>query len=370
MKRTFLYSDDKSSKFWDIEINGSSFTVNYGKAGTNGQAQTKDFADDAACQKAADKLIAEKTKKGYVEQGDTSAPITSVATEKPGKATEIKEAKPKETRQAATTNNMANGAKRVFLYSDDKSSKFWDIEINGNSFTVNYGKAGTNGQTQTKDFADDAACQKAAEKLIAEKTKKGYVEQAAGVELPKPAKGEFKIPKYKEREEADIEQNQFVVNLKKPESIAAALKYQIDNVDEFLERFDELASDGEPGVSFGAIEDEEFVPFSEMDKYTDKDMYYDEEIITSAIVKFPELQSIVVEYIEKVIIPASENEETSGPWSTEETILGEFIIPAMAMLNKEYIPFLEKFMEVNIEIRYTEKYKRDFAQYLEQAKAK
>lgn len=77
MKRTFIYSDEKSGKFWTIEINGNSFTVNYGKTGTNGQAQTKDFADEAACKKAAEKLIAEKTKKGYIEQSaDVSAEVS------------------------------------------------------------------------------------------------------------------------------------------------------------------------------------------------------------------------------------------------------------------------------------------------------
>ncbi len=45
------------------------------------------------------------------------------------------------------------------------------------SCTVRYGKIGTNGQTQTKTFADAAAVQKHAEKLISEKTDKGYVEK-------------------------------------------------------------------------------------------------------------------------------------------------------------------------------------------------
>jgi len=70
MKRTFLYTDEQSNKFWTIETNSNSYTVNYGKAGTDGQTQTKEFANEEACQKAADKLIAQKTKKGYVEQNN------------------------------------------------------------------------------------------------------------------------------------------------------------------------------------------------------------------------------------------------------------------------------------------------------------
>nr|WP_198999799.1 ankyrin repeat domain-containing protein [Flavobacterium sp. ASV13] len=77
--------------------------------------------------------------------------------------------------------------KKTFTYTDDKSSKFWSIAISGKSFTVNYGKTGTNGQTQTKEFDTEEKCQKEADKLIAEKTKKGYVEEVAASSATKPA---------------------------------------------------------------------------------------------------------------------------------------------------------------------------------------
>ncbi len=62
-------------------------------------------------------------------------------------------------------------------FKDDKSDKFWNIEVAGNSFTVTYGKTGTAGQTQTKTFDNEEKCLKEAEKLLAEKLKKGYVEE-------------------------------------------------------------------------------------------------------------------------------------------------------------------------------------------------
>ncbi len=65
--RAFQFSDAKSHKFWAIDVQGASFTVTYGKVGTAGQAQTKSFADAATAQREADKLIKEKTKKGYTE---------------------------------------------------------------------------------------------------------------------------------------------------------------------------------------------------------------------------------------------------------------------------------------------------------------
>jgi uncharacterized protein (TIGR02996 family) len=65
--RTFQFSDAKSHKFWNIDVQGNAFTVTYGKIGTAGQTQTKTFKDAATAQAEADKLVKEKTKKGYVE---------------------------------------------------------------------------------------------------------------------------------------------------------------------------------------------------------------------------------------------------------------------------------------------------------------
>jgi uncharacterized protein (TIGR02996 family) len=75
--RTFQFSDAKSHKFWTIDVKGKSFTVSYGKVGTTGQTQKKTFASPAAARAAADKLIAEKTKKGYAET--TPKPLTAEA---------------------------------------------------------------------------------------------------------------------------------------------------------------------------------------------------------------------------------------------------------------------------------------------------
>src|SRR5262245_10585355 len=73
---------------------------------------------------------------------------------------------------------------RTFQYSDAKSHKFWNIEVTGNSFTVTYGKISSAGQTQTKTFASAAEAQKAADKLVKEKTSKGYVETTPKVGVP------------------------------------------------------------------------------------------------------------------------------------------------------------------------------------------
>lgn len=67
----------------------------------------------------------------------------------------------------------SNAGIRRFEFKGEKSSKFWEISVSGNCFTVRYGKIGTDGQTQDKEFADDATAQKQAQKLIAEKVGKG-----------------------------------------------------------------------------------------------------------------------------------------------------------------------------------------------------
>ena len=65
--RRFELSEGSSNKFWEIRVEGESHTVRYGKIGTDGQTKTKDFDSASAARVDADKLIAEKTKKGYEE---------------------------------------------------------------------------------------------------------------------------------------------------------------------------------------------------------------------------------------------------------------------------------------------------------------
>jgi uncharacterized protein (TIGR02996 family) len=72
--RTFLYADPKSNKFWNITLDGPSFTVQFGRAGTAGQTQTKTFPDETKARKEYDKLVREKLAKGYHETTPVTAP--------------------------------------------------------------------------------------------------------------------------------------------------------------------------------------------------------------------------------------------------------------------------------------------------------
>ncbi|MFV8754877.1 WGR domain-containing protein [Nannocystaceae bacterium ST9] len=77
--RRFEFEEGKSHKFWEIEVEGAAFTVRYGKVGTEGQVQTKSYKDEAKASAEADKKIAEKTKKGYVEVAVAAAPGSAPA---------------------------------------------------------------------------------------------------------------------------------------------------------------------------------------------------------------------------------------------------------------------------------------------------
>ncbi|MGB1295935.1 MAG: WGR domain-containing protein [Flavobacteriales bacterium] len=64
---------------------------------------------------------------------------------------------------------------KIYLeYKNDKSQKFWEITIETNTFTTRYGKIGSEGQSKTKKFDTEEKAKKEAEKLIAQKKKKGY----------------------------------------------------------------------------------------------------------------------------------------------------------------------------------------------------
>ncbi|EMS4512708.1 TPA: DUF4132 domain-containing protein [Escherichia coli] len=74
--KTYIYQDEKSHKFWAVEQQDNELHISWGKVGTNGQSQVKSFADAAAAEKAELKLIAEKTKKGYVEEVSVITPTS------------------------------------------------------------------------------------------------------------------------------------------------------------------------------------------------------------------------------------------------------------------------------------------------------
>jgi len=93
-RREFQFNEGPSNKFWAIELTENSFTVHYGKIGTTGQAQVKSFATAELAKREHDKLIQEKTRKGYRE-------VAAVAVG-PAPAPTIKKQEPPEAKPAAS----------------------------------------------------------------------------------------------------------------------------------------------------------------------------------------------------------------------------------------------------------------------------
>ena len=65
--RHFEFTGGTSNKFWEISSSGSEVTVRFGRIGASGQTKTKSFPSAESASAYTDKLVAEKTGKGYVE---------------------------------------------------------------------------------------------------------------------------------------------------------------------------------------------------------------------------------------------------------------------------------------------------------------
>lgn len=112
--RTFTYSDAKSNKFWNIELQGKAFTVTFGRLGTDGQTQVKEFPSEEKARKEHDKLVKEKLGKGYTE-------TTSVAASTPAPAPVKTSKQPTTTVSAAMLSSVLPLLVRLSRTTDDEA---------------------------------------------------------------------------------------------------------------------------------------------------------------------------------------------------------------------------------------------------------
>jgi predicted DNA-binding WGR domain protein len=193
----YEFSEGSSNKFWEISLEGKSFTTTYGRIGTDGQSSLKEYDSEAKAKIEYDKLVAEKVKKGYtLTSGGAPAPAAAA----PAKAAAAKPAaKPKgkvfedegdddeeekpaakakaAPAAAASSSKGGTAGARYFEFIEGTSKKFWEIALDGTSFTTRYGKIGTDGQQSLKEYDTPAKAKLEYDKLVAEKTKKGYLEK-------------------------------------------------------------------------------------------------------------------------------------------------------------------------------------------------
>jgi predicted DNA-binding WGR domain protein len=268
-----------------------------------------------------------------------------------------------ESQQTTTNYNKLEQMKRIFEFADDKSNKFWTIETNGNEFTVTFGKTGTAGQSQTKSFADEAACEKEAEKSIREKTRKGYVEQGEGVRPDVSSKAEKQTepsayPEYTAPGDVDLNALDFVVDVNDVRSTGSVLQHHIKNFKKMLANMD-----GDTMLDYGTVDDGVFTPLANDNSGCSEETFID------AAVTHKELFPLLEQYAD-LILKATKKEDTSGPWTSEETILGQFLFPALANADKKYLPLLKDFMLSSVEIKCSARFKADFDRQLESIETK
>jgi len=82
---------------------------------------------------------------------------------------------PHHTEANAQAPAQASTVRRLELVSDT-SKKFWEVSTSGPSITVRFGRIGTAGQTQTRSMESEAKATQEADRLLAEKLKKGYTQ--------------------------------------------------------------------------------------------------------------------------------------------------------------------------------------------------
>ena len=62
-----------------------------------------------------------------------------------------------------------------YEFVDEKSSKFWEITVHENTYTTRFGRIGSQGRTNTKEWASQEEAVKKATQQRNAKVKKGYI---------------------------------------------------------------------------------------------------------------------------------------------------------------------------------------------------
>ena len=138
-KRYFEFSEGSSNKFWEVWCVGAELFTRYGKIGSDGQMIFKKLGSPAVAKQQLDKLVGEKTKKGYAEKGG-----------KPnGKA-----AAPGFDPQQPRYVDVPEGV--VYLEGlERKKHTFWQAKLDKRTLHITTGEVGTEGKKSKKTFKDE-----------------------------------------------------------------------------------------------------------------------------------------------------------------------------------------------------------------------
>ena len=111
--RRFEFSDSTSNKFWEVEVKGKTLNVTFGKIGTKGQSKPKDFATPEKAKAEMEKLIKEKTGKGYMEVGGKAVKAAKVETKLPAKSPATKPAAKPPAGKKTIAESMSEGLSKA-----------------------------------------------------------------------------------------------------------------------------------------------------------------------------------------------------------------------------------------------------------------
>ncbi len=172
-------ADGSGRRFFEVAIHDAQHTVTEGRIEVT-RSETTTFADAATAARDAEDLLALMRRRGFADVGTPTHQSAPVAVSAPAPAAPKRVAAKGASPAAAPPATAVDGGLRRFELEDGTSSKFWEIAVAESAHTVRYGRLGTAGQSKTKDFPSAAAAERDAEKLVAEKVKKGYVEVGGG----------------------------------------------------------------------------------------------------------------------------------------------------------------------------------------------
>jgi uncharacterized protein (TIGR02996 family) len=153
--------EGSSKKFWEITLDGKSFTTRWGRIGTDGQSLTKKLASPAAAQKEHDRLVAEKQGKGYRAVGGAKAKAAGV--EDP---------------------DLANALKGASRYENKETKRFWEIAQSGDrTVLIRQGTIGTAGKTTKQSFKQSWQASQAHRNLQIEKRNAGFARVEPAIDV-------------------------------------------------------------------------------------------------------------------------------------------------------------------------------------------
>jgi predicted DNA-binding WGR domain protein len=163
------YEEGGNTRFWEATLTGCTVKITFGTVGGKQSVKERIYPTPAAATQTIADQISEKLDDDFVEvDPETHKPLGA-------KSAPAAKSKPAPAAPAEPVSDGPEGTRR-FEFVSGTSSKFWEVWTEGSTMYTRYGRIGSTGQTTMKSYADDAAARKEADKMIREKTGKGYEE--------------------------------------------------------------------------------------------------------------------------------------------------------------------------------------------------